>query len=104
MEYETLSRYSTDSKIAFLDQDEVDGLIRSINILKSKILNTTRDSYTEVVIGSRSGFEAGGYFEGGKWTTFIKLERFDKESYVFMKPEDFDRLLELLQLAKQRLV
>ena len=101
-EMQTATRYSTDTKTAFLDQDEVDGLIKSINALKTKVFNTTKDAYTEVTFRSRSGFEAGCYFSDGKWTTYVKLERFDKNSQAFMKPEDFDELLSLLQLAKQK--
>jgi retron-type reverse transcriptase len=104
MEYVATGRYSSDSKIAVLDQDELDGLIKSINILKTKVFNTTRDSYTEIIFRSRSGFEAGGYYSDGKWKTFMKLERFDKDSYIFLQPEDFDALAELLQQAKQKLV
>ena len=104
MEYVASSRYTSDTKVTFLDSDEVDGLIKSINILKSRVLNSTRDNYTEIVFRSRSGFEEGGYFSEGKWTTFVKLERFDKDSYVFMKPDDFDTLLALLQQAKPRLL
>lgn len=104
LEYAVSSRYSSDTKATFLDQDELDGLIKSINILKTKVFNTTRDSYPEIIFRSRSGFEAGGYFNDGKWKTFMKLERFDKDSYVFLQPEDFDVLAELLQQAKQKLV
>ncbi|HKP36410.1 MAG TPA: hypothetical protein VJT71_06095 [Pyrinomonadaceae bacterium] len=103
MEYEAYSSIGSDTKIAFLDADEVDGLIKSISLLKSKVLNTTPDNYTEVVFGSRGGFEAGAYFANGKWSTFLKLERYDSRSSVSMKPEDFDHLLELLQQAKQKL-
>jgi hypothetical protein len=103
MEYVSSGRYTSDTKVTFLDSDEVDGLIKSINILKTRVLNSTRDNYTEIVFRSRSGFEAGGYFSEGKWTTFVKLERFDKDSYVFMTPDDFDGLLMLLQQTKPRL-
>jgi len=101
-EMQTATRYTTDTKVAFLDQDEVDGLIKSINALKTKVFNTTKDTYTEVTFKSRSGFEAGCFFSDGKWTTYLKLERFDNNSQTFMKPEDFDELLSLLQLAKQK--
>jgi hypothetical protein len=104
LEYTATTRYSSDDKVTFLDADEVDGLIKSLSILKTRILNSTRDNYTEIVFRSRSGFEAGGYFSDNKWTTFVKLERFDKDSYVFMKPEDFESLFALLQQAKPRLL
>lgn len=103
-EKETATRYSTDTKTAFLDQDEIDGLIKSINLIKTKVLPTTPESYTEVVFSSRSGFSAGCYYDSGKWTAFIKLERLDKDSYVYMQAEDFDALAALLQQAKSKMV
>ncbi len=103
-EKETATRYSTDTKTAFLDQDEIDGLLKSINLIKTKVLPTTPESYTEVVFSSRSGFSAGCYYDKGKWTAFIKLERFDKDSYVYMQAEDFDALANLLQQAKSKMV
>jgi hypothetical protein len=103
-EVEKAGRYTSDTKIAFLDRDEVDGLIKSIGILKSSVFNSTRDSYTEVEFRSRSGFEAGAYFSEGKWKTFVRLERFDRDSYVFLSPEDFDTLAALLAQAKEQLV
>jgi hypothetical protein len=103
-EVEKSTRYSSDTKVAFLDKDEVDGLIKSLGILKSSVLNTTRDSYTEVEFRSRSGFSAGAFYSDGKWSAFMKLERFDSNSYVFLRPEDFDALAGLLQQAKAQLV
>jgi hypothetical protein len=104
MEYEASSSLGNDTKTAFLDADEVDGLVKSVNLLKSNVLITTPDNYTEVIFGSRGGFEAGAYFSSGKWTTFLKLERYDSRSSVYMKPEDFDQLLELLKQANLKLV
>jgi hypothetical protein len=95
-ELEKAGQYSRSTKIAFLDKDEVDGLIKSLALLKSSVLTSTRDSYTEVEFKSRSGFSAGA--------TFMKLERFDSDSYAFLKPEDFDALTTLLQQAKSQLI
>jgi vacuolar-type H+-ATPase subunit D/Vma8 len=59
-------RYSSDSKTAALDLDEIDGLIKSINALKTKVFPSVRTSYTEIVYKSRGGFMAGAYFDRGK--------------------------------------
>jgi|CXWL01.1.fsa_nt_gi hypothetical protein len=97
------SSYSSDQKIAVLDADEIDAVIKTIEVLKANIFPTARESYTEVEYRSRGGFEAGAYFSDGKWTGFVKLEKYDSKSIVFMKPEDLDSLLTLLQTAKTRL-
>jgi hypothetical protein len=102
LEYEHTSRLGSDTKIAFLDPDEVDGLIKSIDVLRRKVFISSPDSYTEVQFSSRGGFEAGCYFGSGKWSTFLKLERFDSDSFVFLKPEDFDVLHDLLMQAKAK--
>lgn len=97
------TRYTTDEKIAFLDADEVDGFIKSINLLKTKVFNSTRANYTEVYYTARSGFQAGAFQSEGKWKTFMKLERYDTNSFVSMTTEDFDSLLTTLQAAKSKL-
>ena len=95
---------SNDVKTAFLDADEVDGLIKSIAALKNAF-TTQKATYTEIVFVSRGGFRAGAYFSpaGSKWTTFIRLERFDTRSSVFMATEDFDKLASLLETGKAQL-
>jgi hypothetical protein len=104
MEYEHSGRLGSDTKIAFLDPDEVDGLVKSIDVLKTKVFVSSPDSYTEVEFNSRGGFEAGGFFGKGKWSTFLRLERFDRDSFVFLSPEDFDVLRDLLQQAKAKFI
>jgi len=102
-EYEYKSSISSDTKVALLDEDEIDGLIKSIKIIQEKILPTTATNYTEVNFMSRSGFIAGCFSRKEKWTTFMKLEKFDSNSYVFMDKEDLTTLLTLLQQAKAKL-
>ena len=94
---------STDSKIALLDADEIDGLIKSIKIIQDKILPTNPTNYTEVAFKSRSGFMAGCFSKENTWDTFIKIDTYDSNSYVFMEKEDLATLLELLTQAKANL-
>ena len=102
-EYDYKSSYSSDTKVAMLDQDEIDGLMKSIKIIQDKILPTSATNYTEVNFRSRSGFAAGCFSKKNTWTTYMKLEKFDSNSYVFMDKDDLTQLLSLLQQAKTKL-
>lgn len=99
-EYDVASKYSTDTKIASLDADEIDGLIKSIKMIQEKIFTSTPTNYTEVTYKSRGGFEAGCYWGKDNWKTYLKLEKFDGKSYVFLTVEDFPELLSLLEKSK----
>lgn len=102
-EYEYKSSYSSDTKAAVLDADEIDGLVKSIKIIQDKIFPSTPANYTEVSFRSRSGFEAGCYSKKDSWSAYMKLEKFDSNSYVFMDKEDLSKLLTLLEQAKSKL-
>lgn len=95
--------YSTDTKIAHLDSDEIDGLIKSIKIIKESVFGTTAKNYTEITFKSRSGFEAGCFWSKNDWSTYLKIEKYDRESMVWLNRDDFDQLLELLELAKSKI-
>lgn len=102
-EYEFKSSYSSDTKAAILDTDEIDGLIKSIKIIQEKIFPTTAVNYTEVSFRSRGEFEAGCFSKKDSWAAYMKLEKFDSNSYVFMEKEDLIKLLDLLGKAKLQL-
>ncbi len=102
-EYKASYSSSSDTKIALLDADELDALIKSLSLLKDKIYITTPTDYTEINFRSRSGFSAGCFFNKGKWSPFMKLERFDSNSYVFLDLEDSQPLIDLLTKAKAKL-
>lgn len=102
-ELEVASSYSKDTKIAALDSDEIDGLIKSIITMKDKVFPSTPENYTEVSFRSRGGFEAGCFWSKGDWSTYLKLDRYDSKSYVFLKRDNFPELLTLLDKAKSML-
>src|SRR5262249_43350538 len=95
--------YGGDTKTAFLDADEVDGLIKSLTLLKTTVFPSTKEVYTEVNYTSRGGVVAGAYYADNKWNAFFKIAKYDSRSSVTMKPEDFDQLLTLLQQVKEKL-
>jgi hypothetical protein len=101
-EFEYRSSVSNDTKIAVLDGDEIDGLIKAIEIIKSDILTTKSENYTEVTFKSRSGFEAGCFNsnESTNWSAYIKLEKYDNRSMVFLKNSELEDLIPILQNAK----
>lgn len=102
-EYEHKSSYTSDTKAAVLDADEIDGLIKSIKLIQEKIYPSNPPNYTEVSFKSRSGFEAGCFWSKNNWSAYMKLEKFDSNSFVFMDKEDLIKLLSLLEQAKSLL-
>ncbi len=102
-EYSSVSSYSSDTKLALLDADEIDGLIKSLKLIQEKVIPTTATSYTEVSFRSRSGFEAGCFSKKTSWDVYMKLERYDGKSYVFLDIDDLPKLLSLLEQAKTNL-
>ena len=103
-EYEAYSSIGSDTKVAALDQDEIDGLIKSLRIIKEKIVPNQVTNYTEVFFRSRSGFEAGCFSSGDSWKAYLKLERFDSRSMVFLSVDDLDKLLSMVEAAKAKLM
>lgn len=99
-EYDVASSYSTDTKSAILDVDEIDALMSSIRLMQENILVTAPENYTEVAYRSRSGFQCGCYYSKGAWSTFMKLEKFDSKSYVWLTADDMPQLYSLLEKAK----
>lgn len=102
LETESISGYVA-AKIAFLDKDEVDALLKSINAIKTKVINTTPTDYTEVVFTSRGGFSFGAFYRDSKWMIFLKFDRFRSDSSVYFPANELDGIDNLLQQAKQKL-
>ncbi len=97
------SSYSTDTKSAMLDSDEIDGLMKSIKLIQEKVLITNPVTYTEVYFRSRSGFEAGCFTSKGTWSCYMKLEKYDSKSYVWINTEELSNLYSILEQAKQNM-
>lgn len=104
LEYEYKSSFgsTSDTKMASLDADEIDGLVKSIKALQSNIFSSSPKNYTEVTFRSRTGFEAGAYYtvDKNKWSGYLQLERFDRNSFVFFTTEDYTEMLALIEKAK----
>ena len=92
-----------DQRTVLLDPEDVDGLIRSAEFLKSNVLNTFPDSYTDVYFSTRDGVSIGAKFFDRQWHAALTLERSDANSTVALRLEDLNQLLDLLQQVKAKL-
>ncbi len=102
-EVDVATTYSTDTKVAILDVDEIDGLMKSIKLMQDKVMLTIPTTYTEVYYRSRGGFEGGCFTSKGAWSCYLKLEKFDGKSYVWLDSEDLTSLYLLLEQAKSKM-
>ncbi len=92
------------SKTAFLDADEVDGLIKSIAYINASVLNTAPPANdVEYNFRARSGFAAGVFNYENKWNAYLKLERYDSDSQYSFSLENFVKIKALLESAKSKL-
>jgi hypothetical protein len=101
----TRGTYSSSQKVSSLDMDEVEDLLKAMANLQQNVFNTARENYTEVIFRSRGGFEAGAYFDTSrkKWTAYMQIDRYDKDSSIFLSQEDFSVIQNLVKQAKERL-
>lgn len=104
-EYEHYDNYSevTDTKIGVLDKDELEGLIKSINMMRTSVFTSYPEYYTEVNFVSRTGFKAGCFYGDRGWSFFLKLNQYDDRSYVWLQKEDSATMLDILTRSKERL-
>ena len=100
---EIRDNYSTNTKIAHLDSDEIDGLIKSMYVIKESVFGTQAPNYTEITFRSRSGFEAGCFWSKNDWSTYLQIKKYDRKSMVWLKPDEFNQFLEVLELAKSKI-
>ncbi|MCC7507713.1 MAG: hypothetical protein IT259_20555 [Saprospiraceae bacterium] len=109
LSYVKSSTYSTDTKTAILDKDELAGLITSLRIITNEF-QSERAAYTEITFMCGSGFKAGAYFDPSpgalqkkKWIGFVRLEQFDSNSQVFLSVDDLKMFLQIVEIANQRM-
>jgi len=102
-EFDVVTNYSTDTKAAVLDIDEIDGLMKSIKLMQEKIMLAVPINYTEVYYRSRGGFEGGCFTSKGAWSCYLKLEKYDSKSYVWLESADLTTLYGLLEQAKAKM-
>ncbi len=99
------SSLGSDTKVGTFDKDEIDAVLKSLGIIKAKMEVISTFDYTEIQYRSRGGLEVGCFTSGKKneWNLYLKLERYDSNSFVFLDKKDIDDLTDLLQQAKTKL-
>ena len=85
-------------KICFLDADEVDGFVKSGKYLLKSLKPT--DNYVEYQFTSRDGFQAGACQNKDERSYYLKMEKRDNDSYIFLEEADFERLINMVVKAK----
>lgn len=103
METTPYSSLGSDTKIAYLDKDEVAGLLQTLTYFKDKVFGTTPETYTEVTYTSRSGFSASIFRDGKDWTVVLRLEKYDSRSKVYLKEKELPEIISLVEQAKAKL-
>ena len=101
---------SSRKRTSLLDSDEIDGLVKSLEIMKDAVTKT-RPSFTELKYKSRTGFEVGTYFDTDistsnktgekKWMYYFKNS--NSESKNALSPADFMALCGYIEAAKSKL-
>lgn len=105
-EYEYYDSYlnQTETKLGSLDKDELEGLIKSIHMMRTVVFNSFPEYYTEVSFVSRTGFKAGCYSMPGDWKFYLQLDQYDDRSYVWLNKEDSATILNILNQSNERLL
>lgn len=88
--------------IAFIDSDELDALIASLEYMIPIVIeDTLPHNYTELIYKSRSGFNVGCFYTKGEWQPFSKIVSYSDKSFVPLEKTSFGQLYETLKYAKQ---
>ncbi|MDD4492365.1 MAG: hypothetical protein PHV09_07565 [Bacteroidales bacterium] len=102
-EYTSPGAYSSNTHLATLDTDEIEGLIKTITNIQTNVINTTSPNYTEYIYRSKTGLEFGAFCSKSEsnWVPFIKLDKYSNNSLYPLKIEDITKLLELIKKAQE---
>lgn len=86
------SSYNVQNRTAYLDMDEIDGLIKAVNYIKAN-LDTVPLEYTELKYTSRGDFEFGVFLQNNKWTVYLQTSDYSN-STVYLKVTEIDYFLQ----------
>jgi hypothetical protein len=86
--------------VAYLDEDEIDGMIQSVSKMQKKVVTTTPENETDITYRSRGGVAVGCYWLKKNWQTYLKLGSQDSDFYLVLKTKEFQILLDQLKAGK----
>lgn len=100
------SSYTSDEKIAFLDEDEVDALISALQYMiqvQEQIGSDKNKPYTEYIFSAKDSFNIGFLISKGEYTAFSSVGSIGAITAVF-KYSDLNAVLAKAQAAKSKLM
>lgn len=96
--------YSSGSAVAFIDEDEIDGLINALQQFKELVLQSVPENDVEYIFTSRTGFTAFLYNYKKKWVFNIKVDKYKANSQPYWDGVgELEQMLTLLVDAKSKL-
>jgi len=86
---------------AVLDEDEVDGFLKTLKLLQS-VVKTQRDTYSEVTYKSRGYFTAGAYYDEKRlrWKPFVQLLNYSDKTWIPIDDTVIGEMIVLVENAK----
>lgn len=89
-------------RIAYIDSDEMDELVKAIAIIHSDIVNKKPKELNEITFVCRSGLVVGYFFDitKNKWILYIQLQQGDSRSTIKIGDNGFKQLLDFIKEAK----
>jgi hypothetical protein len=103
LEFSTYENGSTTSRSVLLDPDETDALMTFLQTMQDDVVKLSKPTNdTEFSFVSKSGFEAGCYWNSG-WGIYIKADTYSTHANVELSKEDFGALQSFLKQAKAKM-
>jgi hypothetical protein len=85
-----------------LDPDEVDGLLAFLQNIQDNITKAAAPkNYTEYTYLTKSGMEAGCYFDK-TWKTYIRIDKDDSKTNVELEKDDLVGFVSFVRQAKSK--
>lgn len=102
LEYMPGNEIINSAKIAYIDSDEQDALIKAIKILQVSVLNTKYSNQSDFTFRCRSGLVIGYFYDANKskWQPFIQINYKDPQSTIRVENDSFAYLFKLLEDVK----
>lgn len=81
-----------DEKYGYVDQSDISAFVNFLDLLLNDFTKKTYTNYKEYSFQTNGGFKAGAFCSENTWRYFVKLEKYDSKSQIFMTQIQFDAL------------
>lgn len=94
-------QYSSGSATAFIDEDEIDGLLKALNQFMEITAQAVPDNDVEYVFTSKTGFKAFLFNYKKKWQFNIQVDKYNSRSQPYWDGTgELSNVIELIKKAK----